>query len=583
MDNQLFGFFVREEEIKNEALKKVVDSKRVPSAYSMHASGASYATISVPMANALVALWQMKRIIGDGGIGERSGSSIVEHHVSSEICEIAKLDYSTGLFRAVVYNKEDDVYSPYVLPREKSRKKSNGGELIWMALYPLLMRDPEFNTQFDTFCACGNADFSDAHMSKKTLAILCDNIYRTIKQGGIELTIEESLTIPTISETMIAGGTLTPETVVIGTMPILSGTVSDSVRISGVKSVKHEAYYPLSERELSSREKLLVPALPEWYVMPQQVVDAVLHASETTISASPMRNFMFRGAAGSGKTKAAIAFASLVQRPYVSFTCSSNTEIFDFIGQMIPCEANGEKMPTMKEARYDPYTAYAKLTGSEFESENYEECSKRCIEIMKDNAMITSATGQRYKYVVTDFLNAIKNGWVVEIQEPNVIAQPGVLTGLNALLEGEQITLLTGEVIKRHPDAVVIVTTNVDYEGCRDMNQSVVDRMDMVFDMNTPTKEIMFERAKEKTGFEDDQLLAKMVDVTCDISEWLANRSITDGTCGMRSLLAWVESVKITNNPYRSAQHTIISKTTNSADDRDSVSVSILERTFPRN
>ena len=68
-------------------------------------------------------------------------------------------------------------------------------------------------------------------------------------------------------------------------------------------------------------------------------------------------------------------------------------------------------------------------------------------------------------YVETDFIKALKNGYVVGIiQEPSTILQPGVLVGLNSLLEQEgTITLPTGEVIRRHPDAVVVVTTNVGY------------------------------------------------------------------------------------------------------------------------
>ena len=65
---------------------------------------------------------------------------------------------------------------------------------------------------------------------------------------------------------------------------------------------------------------------------------------------------------------------------------------------------------------------------------------------------------QTYTYVETDFIKALKNGYVAEIQEPSTILQPGVLVGLNSLLEQEgTITLPTGEVIRRHPDAVVVM------------------------------------------------------------------------------------------------------------------------------
>lgn len=49
-------------------------------------------------------------------------------------------------------------------------------------------------------------------------------------------------------------------------------------------------------------------------------------------------------------------------------------------------------------------------------------------------------------------------------------------------------------MIKRHPDAVVVVTTNIEYEGCRGMNQSVIDRMSLVRDVELPTPEVMVQR-----------------------------------------------------------------------------------------
>lgn len=82
--------------------------------------------------------------------------------------------------------------------------------------------------------------------------------------------------------------------------------------------------------------------------------------------------------------------------------------------------------------------------------------------LMEDNA-----SGQRFRYVETPLITAIRNGYVIEIQEPTVIANPGVLVGLNALLDRcASVTLTTGEVIHRHPDTVVVVTTNNNYAGC---------------------------------------------------------------------------------------------------------------------
>lgn len=116
----------------------------------------------------------------------------------------------------------------------------------------------------------------------------------------------------------------------------------------------------------------------------------------------------------------------------------------------------------------------------------------------------------------------------IEIQEPSTIVQPGVLVGLNSLLEQTgSITLPTGEIIERHPDAVVVVTTNVSYEGCRGMNQSVIDRMSLVRDVEMPTPEVMVQRAMSVTGATDEYQVSQMVQVVNDLAEYCRKNSIT--------------------------------------------------------
>ena len=146
----------------------------------------------------------------------------------------------------------------------------------------------------------------------------------------------------------------------------------------------------------------------------------------------------------------------------------------------------------------------------------------------------------------TVFFKALKNGYVSEVQEPSTIMQPGVLVGLNSLLEQEgSITLPTGEIIQRHPDAVVVVTTNVSYEGCRNMNLSVVDRMSLVKDIELPSPEVMVQRAMAVTGATDEYQVSQMVRVVNDMADYCRKNSITDGACGMRSLIDRVISTDI--------------------------------------
>ena len=244
-------------------------------------------------------------------------------------------------------------------------------------------------------------------------------------------------------------------------------------------------------------------------------------------------------------------------------------------------------LPELDDMDYDPAGVYQALTGVENQAATPQDCMELVLEKVTEKVrqLSVSVEGetstQTYTYVETDFIKALKNGYLVEIQEPSTILQPGVLVGLNSLLEQSgTITLPTGEVIRRHPDAVVVVTTNVSYEGCRGMNQSVVDRMSLVKDIQLPTPEVMAQRVMAVTGATDEYLVAQMVQVVNDLADYCRKNGITDGTVGMRSLIDWVTSAEISGNPYTSAKDTIISKATADEEDREALITSILDPVF---
>ena len=143
------------------------------------------------------------------------------------------------------------------------------------------------------------------------------------------------------------------------------------------------------------------------------------------------------------------------------------------------------KLPGLDDLDYDAAGVYQSLTGISKPDATSQECMAVVLNIVTEKVQSLCSikidgqnSRQSFKYIETDFIRALKHGFVIELQEPSTIMQPGVLVGLNALLEQNgSITLPTGEVIERHPDTVVVVTTNVDYEGCRNINQSVIDRM----------------------------------------------------------------------------------------------------------
>lgn len=255
--------------------------------------------------------------------------------------------------------------------------------------------------------------------------------------------------------------------------------------------------------------------------------------------------------------------------------------------------ANVSKMmnlPDLDDMDYDPAGVYQALTGVENAVATSQDCMSIVLDRVTEKVRALSrrdenskSSGQTYTYTETDFIKALKNGYVIEIQEPSTIVQPGVLVGLNSLLEQTgTITLPTGEVIKRHPDAVVVVTTNIEYEGCRGMNQSVIDRMSLVRDVELPTPEVMVQRAMSVTGATDEYQISQMVQVVNDLSEYCRKNSITDGSYGMRSLIDWIVSSEITGDVYESALYTIISKATTDEVDREALVSAVLEPIFTK-
>ena len=559
---------------------------------------------------------------GQGAVGtfEMSGTKCVAEYKSSagpNSYHLVVYDMSSGSLMASVYETDSESIEVYKLDAG-----NRDGAAVIFAMMPALLTDTEFSEKLDEFSQHKQNGFSDLNAATECLAILCDNVYRRAKDptcaAHIKVELEPSGNLIKVSRTQLDAGKYTPQTVVAGEFSIFakmgaSATIGKAEVI--IEQKDFVGKFALHSRTFTPTEQALIPELPTWYVIPQEVVDVCKHASVTTGKPTQMRNFLLRGPAGTGKTMGAKAIAAGLGLPYMKYTCSAQTEIYDFIGQIFPDSENAStgdaaldaelkelkamggitypnvakimNLPGLDDMDYDPEGVYKALTGTEKPGVKSQDCMEVVLKMVTEKVKALSKRvepkkdgGQSFSYVETDFIKALENGYVVEIQEPTTIMQPGVLVGLNSLLEQEgSITLPTGKVIKRHPDAVVVVTTNISYEGCRGMNQSIVDRMNLVKDVELPTPEVMVQRAMNVTGSTDEYQVSKMVKVVNNMSEYCRKNAITDGTVGMRSLLDWIVSSEITGDAYESALSTIISKATAVEDDREALIV-ILEQEF---
>ena len=558
---------------------------------------------------------------GEGAVGQIDTNKSVAEYKSSvgpDAYHLVVFDAASGSALASVYDKNTELIEQYV-----AHPSQRDGAAIFFALMPFLMSDAEFDETFQEYYDQFIAGYPDMAKATESMAILCDNAYRRIKDdtcpAHINITVDKSGNLMRVSQGQLDSGSFVPTSVTAGEFTIFAKTGPAVIKKAGVV-VEHTDFvgkYPLTPgRTLSALEQSLIPKLPEWYIIPPEVVDICKHAQKTTGRPMQMRNFLLRGPAGTGKTMGAKAIAAGLGLPYMKYTCSANTEIFDFTGMIFPetdavstgsSELDREReilksmggisyanvaklmrLPDLDDMDYDPAGVYQALTGVENLAATVQDCMSVVLEKVTEKVQALSkraenrqSSGQNYTYVETDFVKALKHGYLVEVQEPSTIIQPGVLVGLNSLLEQEgSITLPTGEIIRRHPDTVVIVTTNVSYEGCRQMNQSVVDRMSLVKDIELPEPEVMVQRAMAVTGCADEYLVSQMVQVVNDMADYCRKNSITDGACGMRSLIDWVISAEISGDPYLSAKYTVISKATADEEDREALITTILDPMF---
>ena len=585
---------------------------------SKYGSGTE-STLCATVIKAVNAVCAMQNGSSLGAVGTIDDRSVAEYKSSMgpDAYHLVVYDSNTGSVMASIYDACTEVIESYTLLPTKM-----DGAAVFLALMPFLMLDDEFKEKYEDYYDEYIKGFPDFKKATESMAYLCDNAYRRIKDDAcaahVKVAVDKSGNLLRVSEAQLDSGTFTPTSVLAGEFRIFAKTGPSVIKKANT-FIEHKDFvgqYAFHKRAFSALEEKLIPKLPEWYVIPEEVVDICRHAQITTGRSTQMRNFLLRGPAGTGKTMGAKAIAAGLHLPYMKYTCSAGTEIFDFIGQIFPDSdgvstgsaqldlereqlkamggmncANVMKLlglPDLEDMDYDPAGVYQALTGMENPEATSQECMSIVMEKVTEKVKALSkrsedakSGGQSFTYVETDFIKALKNGYLIELQEPTTIVQPGVLVGLNSLLEQEgSITLPTGEIIERHPDTVVVVTTNVSYEGCRGLNQSVVDRMSLVRDIELPSPEVMVERAMNVTGATDEYQVSQMVQVVNDMADYCRKNSITDGAVGMRSLLDWIVSTEITGDPYRSALYTVISKATSDENDREALISAVLEPIF---
>ncbi|UUZ84883.1 MFS transporter [Paenibacillus sp. P26] len=286
-----------------------------------------------------------------------------------------------------------------------------------------------------------------------------------------------------------------------------------------------EEYVLSPERQLTDAERKLVWKKPLSHKISEEerrVSDEIKrnwNRGEMKIA-----NILLEGDAGSGKTQLAKALSANFGSPYTKVTCFADMDKSDIIGAILPV-VSSEPLEKLEPA---------------------DQAGGEAVE---------------YRFYPSEIVRAYQNGYLLEIQEPNVIRDAAVLMALNSALEPDGSINLPTEIIRRHPDFIAVITTNRSYAGSRPLNEALRDRIQHTEKMDLPTKEVMIERAIAKTGYTDELVLSILADVII-ILDQTARAHAMKGVAGMRSFFYWADAVACGASARESLYHKVIYKIT---------------------
>lgn len=283
------------------------------------------------------------------------------------------------------------------------------------------------------------------------------------------------------------------------------------------------------ERQLLPEEQSMIWEKPKSHIVSDiekritKTVHSHWHHSEMKVT-----NILLEGDAGTGKTQVAKALSANFGLPYTKITCFADMDKSDVLGSILP--------------------------------------------LIDEEESNQSSTSVGYTYYPSEIVRAYENGWLLEIQEPTVIRDASVLMALNSALEPDGSLNLPTKTIKRHPDFMVVITTNRGYNGCRPLNEALRDRIQHSEKMDLPDISIMVQRALAKTALRNERLLNEMAKVI-NVLDQTARTNAIKGVAGMRSFLYWAQAVALGDSLTESLYQKVLYKI--STDDED---LSLLEQ-----
>lgn len=528
-----------------------------------------YAEVNTSVAIALMKYQKIREGLIPGAIAvDTNKRYLVEYYLSDDRIECAVYNPVNGSVMASIYNPIEKIIVPYDMAE-------NDMSLVILSLLEIALSDTEARDAFDNiaFPMIYSKEKDDWKNISEKVAIISDNIISRLKAKKISNNFESISEIAAIQLNTIHSKAYAVDSELYGRVRAFEGEV-----VKKIKESKPEVFngkYKFTETQYDEK---MVAKINDSYYVPENIEEICKLIKVSTELEPSFRDVLLYGDSGSGKTAGSYAIAAGLGMPYVTYTCHPQTDNFDLIGQFVPATTEGKPisiqewlvsndMPTVEDIYSNPKEAYKHLTGKKRVSESEIDPSKVVSELFKkmfEVARTGNGKERDFVFVPSEIIEALKNGYLCEIQEPTVILNEGVLVGLNAILAGGYIRLSNGERVYRHPDSVIVFTTNSsDYAGYGKMSNSVLSRCSLVYKMDTPSIDEMIARAAKKTHYEGNKaIIEKMATCIADIAEKAKDSGIKDGVTGFRELINWISAYRILGDVVKAAYPSVINKST---------------------
>ncbi len=376
------------------------------------------------------------------------------------------------------------------------------------------------------------------------------------------------------------------------------------------KIIDNNFFKMIDPGKLSDAEKARIPTVEEGHICDPRVIELAKDIYYSTDSKMPLRNFLLSGPGGTGKTVMCRDLAAVLGLPYGVVRGRTDMDGLDLLYKVLPnidCFNSEEedtkikkelqKLPTVKDIKADPQNAYERMLGKKIKGEITEE-EVLTVYLSKQASLIHAILRNEkqkksdFKATPTDLLKALRseNGFVCEIQEPDLIRQPGVLASLNECLDVTSgiVSLETGETFIRQKNCIIILTCNQTYEGCNSFNQSVIRRIQKLLEINLPSTETIVNRIINQTDATNVPFVRTVVCELNKINEYLNENEITDGSCGVSEAINFVQACCM-NQRFNKIEHrqtldirktavsTIVNSATFDTDEREFIYTTFLQ------